>query len=68
MASTASAPAYSFPPTTYEFEDDQGAWSGGLGGRYMISRKFGLHVGLDVAHGPEDGAIYVQFGNAWMRP
>ena len=40
----------------------------GLGARYLISRKFGLHMGLDVAHGPEDGAIYVQFGNAWMRP
>lgn len=51
-----------------EFDREQDAASGGLGARYLISRKFGLHVGLDVAHGPEDGAIYVQFGNAWMRP
>lgn len=51
-----------------EFEREQDALSGGVGGRYLISRKFGLHVGLDVAHGPEDGAIYVQVGNAWMRP
>ena len=51
-----------------EFDRQQDAASGGLGARYLISRKFGLHMGLDVAHGPEDGAIYVQFGNAWMRP
>lgn len=47
---------------------DQDAWSVGLGGRYLIASKFGLHMGLDVARGPEDTAIYVQVGNAWMRP
>lgn len=51
-----------------EVEREQGAWSGGLGARYLISRKFGLLCGLDVAQGPEDTAVYVQFGNAWMRP
>jgi len=50
-----------------QFRREQDAWSGGLGARYLISSKFGLHVGLDVARGPEDGAIYVQFGNAWLR-
>jgi hypothetical protein len=39
-----------------------------VGFRYLLARKFGLHAGLDVARGPEEGAIYVQFGNAWMRP
>ena len=51
-----------------EFEREQSAFSGGVGVRYLLARKFGLHVGLDVAHGPEEGAIYVQFGSAWARP
>jgi hypothetical protein len=50
------------------FEQQQEAWSGGLGGRYLVSRTFGLLAGLDVARGPEDWAIYVQVGNAWIRP
>lgn len=50
------------------FEAEQGAYAGGLGLRYLLSRKFGLHAGLDVARGPEEGAIYVQFGSAWVRP
>ena len=50
------------------FEREQDAWSGGVGGRYLLSNKFGLLAGLDVAQGPEDTAVYVQFGNAWMRP
>lgn len=50
------------------FDREQDAWSLGTGVRYVVSRKFGLHVGLDVASGPEEGAIYVQFGNAWLRP
>jgi hypothetical protein len=27
-----------------------------------------LHMGVDVAFGPDTTAIYVQFGSAWMRP
>jgi hypothetical protein len=51
-----------------EFERDQGAVSGGGGLRYLLSSKFGLHAGLDVAGGPEDGAIYFVVGNYWVRP
>ena len=40
----------------------------GAGVRYEIARKYGLHMGLDVAFGPDDPAIYIQFGSAWMRP
>jgi hypothetical protein len=36
--------------------------------RYEIARKFGLHVGIDVARGPEDTAFYLQVGSAWFRP
>lgn len=51
-----------------DFDGDQDAWGAGAGARYLVSRVFGLHVGLDVARGPEDTVVYVQFGNAWMRP
>jgi hypothetical protein len=51
-----------------EFESQQEAASGGFGFRYLVARKFGLLAGLDAAWGPEDGVVYVQFGNAWIRP
>jgi hemolysin activation/secretion protein len=51
-----------------DFEREQSAVSEGLGLRYLVARKFGLHAGFDVARGPEEGAIYVQLGNAWIRP
>jgi hypothetical protein len=44
------------------------AGAGGLGFRYELARKFGLHAGIDVARGPEETAIYLQVGNAWLRP
>lgn len=37
----------------------------GVGLRYFIARRFGAHVGFDVAKGPEDTAFYLQFGHAW---
>jgi len=42
--------------------------AGGLGFRYLLARKHGLHMGLDVAAGPDKPVIYVVFGNAWLRP
>ena len=42
--------------------------AGGAGFRYMIARKHGLHMGLDLAFGPDHPIIYVVFGNAWLRP
>jgi hypothetical protein len=47
---------------------DKTAGAGGVGFRYQLARKFGLHVGIDVARGPEDTAFYIQVGNAWFRP
>ena len=44
------------------------AGAGGVGFRYELARKFGMHVGIDVARGPEDTAFYLQVGNAWFRP
>jgi hypothetical protein len=48
--------------------DGQGVASGGIGVRYELARKFGLHAGLDLAHSPGTTAVYIQIGNAWFRP
>ena len=42
--------------------------TGGTGFRYELARKYGLHMGVDIAFGPDAPIIYVQFGSAWMRP
>jgi hypothetical protein len=46
----------------------QSVGSGGIGFRYELARKFGLHAGMDVAHSPGTTAVYIQVGNAWFRP
>ena len=46
--------------------DGQGVASGGIGVRYELARKFGLHAGLDLAHSPGTTAVYIQIGNAWF--
>jgi len=42
--------------------------TGGGGIRYELARKYKLHMGADVAFGPDGPALYIQFGSAWMRP
>ena len=39
--------------------------AGGVGFRYLVARKLGLYAGLDVARGPEEGAVYLTAGSAW---
>lgn len=39
--------------------------AGGAGLRYLIARKLGMYVGVDVARGPEENAVYLQVGSAW---
>jgi outer membrane translocation and assembly module TamA len=46
-------------------EDSDVIYSKGLGIRYLIASKLGLQTGIDVAWGPDDTAIYIQFGSAW---
>ena len=43
------------------------AWNVGTGFRYLIARTFGLKMGLDIARGPEQYAVYVVFGNSWLK-
>jgi hypothetical protein len=49
------------------FENLNTVGAGGAGFRYEIARKYGLHVGADVATGPDGAAWYIQFGSAWLR-
>jgi hypothetical protein len=42
--------------------------TGGFGFRYEIARKYGIHLGLDLAFAPENTAVYVQVDSAWARP
>jgi hypothetical protein len=47
---------------------EQTVTTGGAGFRYLIARKHGLHMGVDVAAGPDEPILYVVFGSAWLRP
>jgi len=50
------------------FEDSKTVVTGGTGFRYELARKYGIHMGVDVAVGPDDPAVYIQVGSAWARP
>jgi hypothetical protein len=39
--------------------------AGGAGFRYLIARRLGMRVGLDVARGPEDTVVYMGVGSSW---
>lgn len=42
--------------------------AGGLGFRYLLARKYGMHAGLDFGVSDRSGtAVYIQFGTAWLR-
>jgi len=47
------------------FSDGETAGSFGAGFRYLVASRLGMYVGIDVARGPEETAIYIQVGNAW---
>jgi outer membrane protein assembly factor BamA len=42
--------------------------AGGFGFRYELARRYGIHMGFDIAFGPDNTAVYVQVGSAWARP
>jgi hypothetical protein len=37
----------------------------GGGFRYLVARRYGFEMGMDVARGPEDTVFYIQAGTAW---
>ncbi len=47
------------------FGDESLHYAGGVGFRYLIARKFGLRMGVDIAKSEQDNGIYFQFGTAW---
>jgi hypothetical protein len=47
------------------FADAPNIASVGVGFRYLVARKLGLAIGLDVAHSKDQNAVYVQLGSAW---
>jgi hypothetical protein len=46
--------------------EGQTVGAGGLGFRYRLARKQGLQAGVDVARGPEETAVYLIVGSAWV--
>jgi hypothetical protein len=53
-----------FPISEFEVQGETVA-AGGMGFRYRLARKLGLQLGMDVARGPEDTAVYLTMGSAW---
>ena len=48
-------------------DDAQTRWAGGAGFRYLVARAYDLRMGLDVAAGEDDWAVYVTVGTGWLR-
>ncbi|WP_011297962.1 BamA/TamA family outer membrane protein [Cupriavidus necator] len=49
----------------HDFSDASNVYSVGAGFRYMIARKLGVSMGIDVAHSQGQNAFYIQVGSAW---
>jgi len=49
------------------FEKSADVWNAGGGFRYLVARRLGLQMGMDIARGPEDWAFYIVFGSAWLK-
>lgn len=50
-----------------KYRIDEGKTAGGGGFRYYLAKDFGMHVGIDVAVGPDDWAWYITIGSNWFR-
>ena len=58
---------YSDTERLERLDGEQRVVTGGGGFRYEVARDYKLHMGLDLAFGPDTVAIYIVFGNAWFR-
>ena len=45
--------------------DSESKVSQGIGFRYLIARRYGFNMGIDIAKGPEENVFYIQAGSAW---
>jgi hypothetical protein len=52
----------------FQFENKEAIVTGGTGFRYELAKEYGIHIGLDVAFGPNTTAVYLQIGSAWSKP
>ena len=50
-----------------EFSNNPIVVSGGAGFRYLGARLLGMYMGIDIAVGPEQAAVYLVFGNSWGK-
>lgn len=48
-----------------KWDEAETVWGAGAGFRYLVARKLNMYAGLDLARGPEEGAIYITAGTAW---
>ena len=48
-----------------DFSESASRVSKGVGFRYLIARRYGFNMGVDIAQGPEDTVFYIQAGSAW---
>jgi len=46
-------------------ENSDIVYSKDIGFRYLMAAKLGLQMGVDIAKGDDDTAIYIQFGSSW---
>jgi hypothetical protein len=62
--------AYGFVPLVVSLTEPAVGYGAAGGWAFIdeLARKCGVHMGVDVAFGPDAPVIYVQFGSAWMRP
>lgn len=49
-----------------DLSDADSQVAGGVGIRYLIARMLGMRLGIDVAWGPEDTAVYLTVGHNWQ--
>ncbi len=54
-----------FGVNSKSFNDAASNYTGGAGFRYLVAKKFGLKMGLDIATSEYDNAFYIQVGSAW---
>ncbi|GLP95658.1 BamA/TamA family outer membrane protein [Paraferrimonas sedimenticola] len=47
-------------------QSQKARFAGGLGFRYNLARKLGIHSGIDVARGPEETVVYIKMGTGWQ--
>ncbi len=48
-----------------DFSSSTSRMGRGAGFRYLIARRYGFNMGIDIAKGPEDSVFYIQAGSAW---